>query len=73
MKQTEKIREDYFNQARSLLLNHPNALPTFDQLWQVGKFREAYLYIDEMVLKLNIVVSSDKRDIDEAFFWTVLN
>lgn len=70
---TEKIKEEYLNHTRKLLCDHPDVLRTFEQLWQVGKLREAYLCADEAIRKSGIVLSSEQQKADEAFYWEVVN
>jgi len=73
MTTTDKIKEEYLNHTRKLLYDYPDVLRTFEQLWQSGKFREAYICVDEAVRKLGIVLSSEQRKADEAFYWEVVN
>jgi hypothetical protein len=73
MTPTQKIKEEYLDHIRKLLYDYPDVLRTFEQLWQTGKLREAYLCVDEAVRKLGIALSPEQRKVDEAFYWEVVN
>ncbi len=73
MTTTDKIKEEYFKHTRALLRGHPDALHQFEQLWQTGQLREAYLSVDEAVSKFSIVRSPEQQKADESFYWDVVN
>ena len=73
MTTTEKIKEAYLNHTRKLLHDYPDVLRAFEELWQEGKLREAYLCVGETVQKVGIVLSSEQRKVDESFYWEIVN
>lgn len=73
MNATDKFSAQYFNLVRDLFRNNPDTFRAFEDLWQAGKFREAYIVVDEAVQKLGLDLSIEQQKIDEAYYWAVIN
>ena len=69
----ERVKEEYLTQTRILLGNHPDALQSFEQLWQSSKMREAYLNVDQSIQRLCLKRSVEQKKIDESFYWEFVN
>ena len=73
MSNTDKIKTEYVRVARELLAGHPERRRIFDEFWDAGKFREAYLIVHETVQNSGISLSNEQRKTDEAFYWEFVN
>jgi hypothetical protein len=73
MTTTEIIKSEYFKHTRNLLHDLPETLHKFEELWEAGKLREAYLCVDEIVRNQGIIRSPEQQKADEDFYWEVVN
>jgi hypothetical protein len=70
MKTIEQIKSEYRIQMEQLLLDYPEELRAFEELWTSGKLREAYVLVTQITKKLGLVRSQKNKEADEAFFAT---
>ena len=73
MSTSERIKEDYLKQVRSLLCDYPSELCAVEELWQAGRYREMYLHVYGAFCRRGINLSTEQRRIDESFYWGVVN
>ncbi|MGO9134807.1 MAG: hypothetical protein ACLP8A_12295 [Methylovirgula sp.] len=73
MTDIEIVKKDFLNQTRELLSNHPKELRKFEDLWESGRLREAYVSVKEATEKLGLTPSRENRKTDEDFFWLYMH
>ena len=73
MIESERTKEAYLQQTLRLLASIPSVRSSFEEFWQRGNLREAYLAAEEGLRKFNITLSSEQRIIDEEFYWDFVN
>jgi hypothetical protein len=66
---SQKIKDDWFLQAKQLLESHPERLLEFMQLWNAEKLQDAYLYVESFIKNNGISPCSDFQKADENFYW----
>lgn len=73
MSKSESIKQQYLDQVRSLLGDERPEFLQFQNLWNEGRLREAYLFVDRWTRENGIEPSQEFKNADEAFYWDFVN
>lgn len=73
MSNSQNIKEEYAAQVQILLNGQQPQLLEFRRLWKDSKFREAYLFVYELIREKGIEPTSEFKKADEDFYWLFVN
>jgi hypothetical protein len=73
MTDIETIKKEFVKQTRELLSSYPEELGRFEELWDSGRLREAYVFVNDTTKKLGLIPSLENRKTDEDFFWLYMH
>lgn len=73
MTNAEQTKNDYYREATKLLSDIPKALQAFEQSWQAGNFRNAYLVAHDAERQLDLKWPPEQSKLREDFYWLYVN
>ena len=66
----ERIENDFYKQVEILFKDHPVNWSEFQELWNTGDLRLAYLYVKSCVKNLHLE-NTIAESVDSEFYWYI--
>ena len=73
MNTIELCKSRYFLEMQSVFKKYPIALRELETHWQKHEYRIAYIKAQELIEKSGLELSMIQKEVDEGFYWNVIN